>query len=78
MPSKLLFKIYSPLTKLNLKIAKYTKKNNSRTISGLIASLLISSVIIGIRQLGSLQFLEILAYDFLVRVANKTYTDPRL
>ena len=78
MPSKLLFKIYSPLTKLNLKIAKYTKKNNSRTISGLIASLLISSIIISIRQLGSLQFLEILAYDFIVRVANKTYTDPRL
>ncbi len=75
---KSLFKIYSPLTKLNLKIAKYIKKNNSRTISGLIASLLISSVIISIRQLGSLQFLEILAYDFVVQVANKTYTDPRL
>ncbi|MDJ0692305.1 MAG: EAL domain-containing protein [Xenococcaceae cyanobacterium MO_188.B32] len=78
MPIKLLFKIYYPLTKLNLKIAKYTKKNNSRTISSLIASLLISSIIISIRQLGSLQFLEILAYDFIVRVANKTYTDPRL
>ena len=75
---KSLFKIYSPLTKLNPKIAKYIKKNNSRTISSLIASLLISSIIISIRQLGGLEFLEILAYDFLIGVANKTYTDPRL
>ena len=74
---KSLFKIRS-LNKLSLKISKYTKNQNSRTISSLITSLLISSIIISVRQLGNLQFLEVLAYDFIVRIANKTYTDPRI
>ena len=74
---KFLLKKYLLLTKFNHKI-RYRKKNNSRIISSLLASIVISSVIIGIRQLGGLQFLEVLAYDFIVRIANKTYTDPRL
>ena len=75
---KPLFKVYTLVTKLSFEIAKYTKNYNSYTISSLIASLLVSSTIIGIRQLGSLKFLEVLAYDLMVQVTSKNYTDPRL
>ncbi len=79
MNIKFLKKFNRFFDKSKLKEAKNPNKNNYRTIySSLIASLLISSTIIGIRQLGKLQFLEVLAYDFIVQLANKKETDPRL
>ena len=79
MNIKYLRKFYSYFYRFKLKKSKKLNKNNYRTISSsLVASLLISSTVIGIRQLGKLQFLEVLAYDFIVQLANKKQTDPRL
>ncbi|MDJ0574242.1 MAG: EAL domain-containing protein [Xenococcaceae cyanobacterium MO_234.B1] len=78
MSIKPLFKVYKLVTKLSFKITKYTKNYSSYTFSSLIASLLVSGTIIGIRQLGGLQFLELLAYDLMVRVTSTNYRDPRL
>ena len=78
---KPLSKVYSSLTKLCLNINCYTKKSNSYFISSLITSILVSGIIISIRQLGNLQFLEVTAYDLMVRLTsrrNSDYIDPRL
>ena len=79
MSLKPLSKVYSLATQIYINIAKCTKNYNSYIISSVIASLVVSSTIIGIRQLGGLQFLELLAYDLMVRATSKkNYTDPRL
>ena len=42
------------------------------------SSLLLTTLLIGIRQLGGLQILELIAYDYLVRFYEENYLDPRL
>jgi diguanylate cyclase (GGDEF)-like protein len=44
----------------------------------LFSSLLITGVLIGIRQLSGLQILELIAYDYLIRFQEKDYLDPRI
>ncbi|AFZ35021.1 diguanylate cyclase/phosphodiesterase with Chase sensor [Stanieria cyanosphaera PCC 7437] len=44
----------------------------------LFSSLLITGILIGIRQLSGLQILELIAYDYLVRFQQKDYLDPRI
>ncbi len=78
MSSKAILKVYDLVTKINLSAKKITKNYNSYTFSSLIASILVSLTIISIRQLGGLQFLEVSAYDLMLRVTSQNYTDPRL
>ena len=46
--------------------------------SVLVASLLITGLILGVRQLDQLKILELVAYDRLVNLSSTDYTDPRL
>ncbi len=78
MSIKTIFKIYDLVTKVNVKTRKIKNNYHFYVFSSLVASLLVSFTIIGIRQLGSLQFLEISAYDMMLRATSKNYTDSRL
>ena len=78
MSSKPILKVYDLVTKINLTAKKITKNYNSYIFSSLIATFLVSLTIITIRQLGGLQFFEVSAYDSMLRITSRNYTDPRL
>ncbi len=78
MSVKSFFKKNFFLKKIKSKIAKYSNNNNIPIFSSIIATFLVSSTILTIRQLGGLQSLELLAYDFIVQITKKNHTDPRL
>ncbi len=48
------------------------------TFSLLLLSIFITTIVLGIRRLGSLQVLELFAYDWMVNLHNQNEIDPRL
>ncbi len=48
------------------------------TFSLLILTILVTTIVLGIRRLGALQALELLAYDWMVSLHNNNEIDPRL
>ncbi len=78
MTIQLILEFYNLLRRINLGIKKFTKTYNSYTLSSITASILVSCTIISIRQLGGLGFLEVSAYDLMLRASSKNYTDSRL
>lgn len=48
------------------------------TFSLLLLTILITTIVLGIRRLGALQALELLAYDWMVSLHNRNEVDPRL
>ena len=48
------------------------------TFSLLLLTILITTIVLGIRRLGALQALELLAYDWMVSLHNRNEIDPRL
>ncbi len=70
------------MSKLSLIAALKSIKNQvlvqSYTFSLLFVSILITSSILGIRHLGGLQILELLAYDWMVNLNISDRIDPRL
>ncbi len=78
MSVKSFFKKSFVFKKIKSKIAKHSNNNNIPIFSSIIATFLVSSTILTIRQLGGLQSLELLAYDFIVQITKKNHTDPRL
>ena len=71
----------STIKKKATKYINFIKANNwlSTYISSLlIISVFITALVLGIRRLGGLQALELLAYDWMVSLHNKNEIDPRL
>ncbi len=50
----------------------------THTYSVILTSLIVSGLLLAIRQLGGLQSLELLAYDWMVRSQNRDETDDRI
>ena len=63
---------------------KYLKLNQAKKLIGTYASSLllltvvVTTIVLGIRRLGALQALELLAYDWMVSLQNQDEIDPRL
>ncbi len=52
--------------------------NLKKIILGITASIAISGLIVGLRHQGNFEQIELLAYDFLVRLNGKSGSDPRI
>lgn len=59
-------------------LIKFKKITSTYSYSVLLTSLVVSGLLLGIRQLGGLQPLELLAYDWMVRLQNRDETDDRI
>lgn len=67
--------------KLNIKYLNFRKVQNrlgTYTLSLLLLTVFASAITLGIRKLGALQALELIAYDWMVNLHNKNEIDPRL
>ncbi len=51
---------------------------NTYKFSLLLLTILIAVAVMGVRRLGALQALELLAYDWMINLHNENQTDPRL
>ncbi|MGF1590861.1 MAG: EAL domain-containing protein [Pleurocapsa sp.] len=69
---------------INELIIKYQKFNQVKnwvgtyTFSLLLLTIFITTIVLGIRRLGALQALELVAYDWMVNLQSKNEIDPRL
>ena len=75
---KLIFKLYFDLLQINKGIFTRSKPHIFRSFSALVMFIIIGLVMIGVRQKGKLQSLELLAYDRLVRLKKQERKDNRL
>ena len=63
---------------------KYLKLNKAKKIVGtytfslFLLTVIVTAIVLGIRRLGALQALELLAYDWMVSLHNRDEIDPRL
>lgn len=67
--------------KLTIKGWKIKKAKNwlgTYTFSLLLLTIFVTTIILGLRRVGALQGLELLAYDWMVNLHNKNKIDPRL
>ena len=63
---------------INKNIKKAKSLIGTYTLSLLFLTVLISTIVLGIRRFGGLQILELLVYDWMVNLQNKNEIDPRL
>ncbi len=67
-----------PQSKVQAKLEVWRRSLRQRLRSGAIAALAVSSLVLGVRQLGGLESLELAAYDQMVRSRPGLEADPRL
>ncbi|MBE9166253.1 EAL domain-containing protein [Pleurocapsales cyanobacterium LEGE 06147] len=59
-------------------LVQFKKITSTYTYSVILTSVVVSVLVLGIRHLGGLQTLELLAYDWMVRLQNQDQTDDRI
>ena len=70
-----------PVHKLEIKYLNFKKVKNwirAYTFSLLLLTIFVTTIVLGVRRLGALQALELLAYDWMVSLHNRNEIDPRL
>lgn len=77
-----IFKLFSKFQAVSLRYYRDLHNRHNiqriRNFSGLIITIIITLIVLVIKQAGVLQGLELLAYDRLVRLSSQTYLDQRL